>query len=216
MFNQAIHRHLVQKLLILSLLVWAPLVHAAQETRDLPAFNGIKSQGVYKLRVTAGQARSVVVNGEEGQLAQLSTTVVGDDLVITMPEKKSHSWNERVTITITLPELTRLHIQGLGDTSLNDLVGESFELKYQGVGTLTAKGTVNRLVLKAEGVGRINAKDLTAREVDARLEGLGSVKVRATETLTARVEGLGSLTYFGRPKQVTKSAEGLGSVRAGD
>jgi len=133
-----------------------------------------------------------------------------------MPEKKSFGWSDRVAITITVPELTRMHLEGVGGTTLKQLAGESFELTYQGVGSTTVDGKVRHFVLKAEGVGTLNARELDAQIVDARLAGVGSAKVRASESLTARVEGIGSLTYYGKPAKVTKSADGIGTVHAAE
>ncbi len=48
------------------------------------------------------------------------------------------------------------------------------------------------------------------------LEGVGSTSVRASETLNATVNGIGSLTYYGRPARVNKTVGGIGSVSAGD
>jgi hypothetical protein len=207
----------MRKFLCIGLLATTPWAFAAQEARALPEFKSIKSQGVYTLVVTAGQKQSVVVDGDDSALARLSTTVVGDELVIAMPEKKkSFGWSDRVTITITVPELTRMHLEGVGGTTLKQLAGESFELTYQGVGSTTVDGKVRHFVLKAEGVGTLNARELDAQYVDARLAGVGSAKVRASESLTARVEGIGSLTYYGKPTKVTKSADGIGTVHAAE
>lgn len=207
----------MRKIICIGLLATTPWAFAAQETRELPEFKSIKSQGVYTLVVTAGQKQSVVVSGDESLLAKLSTTVVGDELVIAMPEKKkSFGWSDRIAITITVPELTRMHLEGVGGTTLKQLAGESFQLTYQGVGSTTVDGKVKHFVLRAEGVGTLNARELDAQHVDARLEGVGSVKVRASESLIAKVEGIGSLTYYGKPARVTKSADGIGSVRAAE
>ena len=206
----------MRKFLCIGLLATTPWAFAAQEARELPEFKSIKSQGVYTLVVTAGQKQSVMVNGDESALARLTTTVVGDELVIAMPEKKSFGWSDRIAITITVPELTRMHLEGVGGTTLKQLAGESFELTYQGVGSTTVDGKVRHFVLKAEGVGTLNARELDAQIVDARLAGVGSAKVRASESLTARVEGIGSLTYYGKPAKVTKSADGIGTVHAAE
>jgi hypothetical protein len=104
----------------------------------------------------------------------------------------------------------------VGDTTLNGLGGENFELNYQGVGKLTANGKVQKLVLKAKGVGAIDAHALYAQSVDASLEGVGSVSVRASKSLNAKVQGIGSLSYYGKPAQLAKSIEGIGSIRAAD
>ena len=207
----------MRKLLMTVLLAATPfLAQAAEETREHPEFKSITSQGVYKLIVTVGQPQSVVVTGTEEALAQLQTKVVSDNLVISMLDNDKKKWKDKLTIQIQVARLSQLKMEGVGDTVLNKLAGEEFALRYQGVGTLKATGKVDRFILKAEGVGHVNARDLEAKTVDARLEGIGSARVHATESLTAKVEGIGTLSYYGKPAHVTKSAEGIGSVRAAE
>jgi len=206
----------MQKVLgIAWLAVLAPLAMAAQEARDLPVFKSINSQGVYSLVVTAGQPQqSVLVSGDDEALAKLSTKVVGDELIISMPDTGHTKWKNELTITIGVTHLGKLQSDGVGSTKLNQLHDDEFVLQYKGVGSVTANGKVQRLVLRAEGVGSIDARELQAQSVDARLQGVGSARVRASESLNAKVEGVGSLTYYGNPKHVSKSADGIGSVRA--
>jgi hypothetical protein len=188
---------------------------AGQESRDLPVFKSINSQGVYALVVTAGQQQqSVLVSGDDESLARLSTKVVGDELIISMPDDAHTKSEHKLTITIGAMHLGKLQLEGVGSTKLNQLHDDEFVLQYKGVGAVTANGKVQRFVLRAEGVGSIDARELHAQSVDARLQGVGSAMVRASESLTAKVEGVGSLTYYGNPKQVSKSADGIGSVRA--
>jgi hypothetical protein len=40
--------------------------------------------------------------------------------------------------------------------------------------------------------------------------------VSARDTLNAVVNGMGNLTYFGRPRNLHKTVNGIGSVSAGD
>ncbi len=207
----------LNKLMLISgLALVAPLALAAQESRDLPAFKSIASQGVYRLVITGGQAQSVVLSGEGEQLPLISTKVVGDQLVISMPEHKHIKWNDNLVVTIGVKQLSSLQMEGVGNTELKQLAGDEFKLSYKGVGTLHAAGHVDRFVLDAEGVGSINASDLDAKAVQARLAGVGSAKVRASESLDARVSGVGSLKYYGKPKQVAKSTDGIGSVTAAE
>lgn len=208
--------HLAHNLALIACLATSPLAMAASETRDLPPFASISSQGVYRLVVTAGQKQSVVVDGEPAVLAKVKTTVSGDHLVISMTESKNHQWKDKVHITIGVPQLNAFQFEGVGDTRLVNLAGEQFRLSYQGVGSLTVTGQVQKFAFKAEGVGNLDARALNARSVEAHLQGVGSAEVRATESLDASVEGVGSLTYYGKPKQVIKNVQGVGRVRAGD
>ncbi|MBC7404796.1 MAG: DUF2807 domain-containing protein, partial [Cytophaga sp.] len=87
---------------------------------------------------------------------------------------------------------------------------------YEGVGLLSANGKVQMLKLKVQGVGMVDTKSLIAEVADVSVEGVGSVKVYASDRLKATVQGIGSLNYYGNPRSVSKSVEGIGSVRAGD
>jgi hypothetical protein len=206
----------MKKLLLIGFLAVAPLAFAAQETRELPEFRSITSQGAYKLVVTAGQKQAVVITADKTSLGTLTTMVVDNNLVISMPHGKNHDWDDKISISIGVAQLNRFQLEGVGDTTLNSLAGENFELHYQGVGRLTATGKVQKFVLTAKGVGVIDARDLDAQSVNASLEGVGSVTVRASKSLNAKVQGIGSLTYYGRPAQVAKSVEGIGGIRAAD
>lgn len=207
----------MKKLLVLGLMSVAPWCLAAEQTRDVADFKSISSQGVYKLVVNVGKKQSVVVSSADDTiLGKLVTKVVGDELVISMPDVKNHKTSDKVTIAINVAELTKFQMEGAGDTELNSLKGDRFELKYQGVGRLTANGKVERFVMSMEGVGMVNTRELDAKHADVRLEGVGSAKVRATESLTAKVDGVGSLTYYGHPARIKKSVDGIGSVSAGD
>jgi hypothetical protein len=52
--------------------------------------------------------------------------------------------------------------------------------------------------------------------VNITFHGLGDVQVYAKDKLDLAVEGMGSVTYFGRPRTVNKSVSGFGKVSAGD
>lgn len=189
---------------------------AADQTRELPVFQSITSQGAYQVTVNVGQKQSVVVSASDAMLARVETKVVDTHLVISTPERKNSSSDDKVHISISVEQLKQFQLEGAGKTEINNLSGERFRLNYQGVGLLKANGKVQTLIIKAEGVGSINTRDLEAQHVDVSLEGVGSVQVRATESLRAKVDGIGSLTYYGKPSRISKSVDGIGKVSAGD
>ena len=75
-------------------------------------------------------------------------------------------------------------------------------------------GEVRSLRLQAQGVGEVNARNLVAQDADVSFEGIGSVEVHAKNRLNASVQGMGSLTYYGNPRQLNKVVAGIGSVVA--
>ena len=209
----------MRHLLLAGLLAAAPLVHAAEQTRTVPDFKTITSKGAFKLIVDVGGKQSLTLKGDDEALANVTTEVVGGELVLTMKkdrERRGFSSDDGVRITISVPQLKQFQMEGAGMTELNHLSGDRFELVYRGAGMLTATGSVDSFVLRAQGVGLLDAKNLAAKRADVVLEGVGSTSVRASETLNATVNGIGSLTYYGRPARVNKTVGGIGSVSAGD
>jgi hypothetical protein len=189
---------------------------ATDQTRDVPVFQSITSQGAFKVTVNVGQKQSVQLSGSDAMLARIETKVVDNTLVLTTADNKKSSTDDKVHIIINVEQLKQFQLEGAGKTELNNLAGERFRLNYQGVGMLKASGKVQTLIIKAEGVGAINTRELDAQHVDVSLEGVGSVEVRATESLRAKVDGIGSLTYYGKPSRISKSVDGIGRVSAGE
>lgn len=208
---------IMRPILILPFLLITSYSFAADETRTVSSFQAIRSEGVFTLIVNAGKPQSLNIDADDKLLSKIKTEVIGNELVIKYDEKnKSHNLSDKIRITINMPELKQIKIEGVGETTLNQLVGDKIDIQYEGVGKLTANGKVKTVSIHAEGVGEIDSKDLYAERAEVHVEGVGSVKVRASEDLNASLDGVGSLTYYGKPKHISKRADGLGSVRAGE
>ncbi|MDO9191710.1 MAG: DUF2807 domain-containing protein, partial [Undibacterium sp.] len=142
--------------------------------------------------------------------------VIGDELQVSYRDRNSIKISDNAQVTVSIPELSKFKMEGAGATTINNVTGQRFEVDYEGVGMLTANGKVQMLKLKVQGVGMVDTKGLIAEVADVSVEGVGSVKVYASDRLKASVQGIGSLNYYGNPRSVSKSVEGIGSVRAGD
>ncbi|BBB67138.1 hypothetical protein UNDYM_2885 [Undibacterium sp. YM2] len=206
----------MRHILLIAALLLSSTAFADEQTRNLPAFKSIKTRSAFSLVVEVGKSQSVQVKGNERFVNNVITEVIGDELVISYKEKNSIKVSDNSQVIISIPELSRFKMEGAGKTVLNNLSGPHFALYYEGAGMLVANGKVKSFILRAEGVGLVETKDLIAEQVDAHIEGIGSVSVNARDSLNASVQGIGSLTYYGRPRNVSKSVEGIGSVRAGD
>ncbi|MFZ3003063.1 MAG: DUF2807 domain-containing protein [Undibacterium umbellatum] len=206
----------MRRLLLIPALLLSSTAFADEQTRNLPTFKSIKTRSAFSLVVEVGKAQSVQIKGSERFINNVTTEVIGDELVISYKEKNSVKISDNSQVTISIPELSKFKMEGAGKTVLNNLSGPHFALSYEGAGLLVANGKVKSFTLRAEGVGLVETKDLIAEQVDARIEGVGSVSVNARDSLNATVQGIGSLTYYGHPRNVSKSVEGIGSVRAGD
>jgi hypothetical protein len=189
---------------------------AGEQIRNVTSFTSIRSQGAMVVYVEVGKPLSVRVVGDDKTLSKVSTDVFGEELLISFKEKHSLRSSEALTIYVSMPNLTRYKMEGAGKTIVNNVQGESLTLLYEGVGMLSVNGKVKNLKLSAEGIGMVDAKNLIADDVNASVEGIGSVRVFATEKLVASVDGIGSLHYYGNPRSIKKTISGIGSVKQGD
>ncbi|TWI70089.1 putative autotransporter adhesin-like protein [Pseudoduganella lurida] len=193
-----------------------PLAHGAESARQLSAFRAIAIRGPVNIEVHAGQAQSVKVIGRPDFIAKVLTSVQAEELKIDFDGKTNVSVKDGDRIVITVPTLVKCIVEGAGQVVIDNVKEERLDLQFQGAGRLEAKGTAKWLRMKAQGVGEVTTQHLKTERADINFEGIGDVKVHASQTLNAVVRGMGSLTYFGRPKTLNKSVQGIGDVKAGD
>jgi hypothetical protein len=202
--------------ILLALLMTSAFASAAEQTRAMPAFNGISAQGPINIIVEVGKAQSLVLKGDNRFLSRAMTKVVDGKLVITFPKNEENEVNSDWTIKVSMPALTSFHVEGAGSAELKNINSDSVDIGFQGAGRLVASGKVRLLKLNAQGIGDVDTKALLAQDANVNFEGIGAVKVYASQKLDASVQGMGSLNYYGNPRLVHKKVEGIGSVKAGD
>jgi opacity protein-like surface antigen len=203
--------------LVLALSLVATAAHAAEQVRAAAPFTSINVQGPISVTVDAGTAQqSVRVRGSDKFLNTVTSEVVNGELRIRMRDKNFSTSHDDQRIVITMPQLRAFNAEGAGEIKLNNVQGERLDVNYRGAGSMEIKGKVNTFTMTAEGVGEVDTKALIANNADIRFRGIGDVKVYAKDKLDVSVQGMGSLSYYGRPRTVNKSIAGLGSVSAGD
>jgi hypothetical protein len=194
----------------------AATAHADEQVRSAPAFTSISVHGPISVTVDAGKAQSLTVRGDARFIKGLSSEVVDGELRLRVEDKTFKSRDDGPRVVITMPALRALAVEGAGEIKLNGIRGERFDVNYRGAGRMEINGEVKSFSMRADGVGEVDTKALIANDVDVRFRGVGDVKVYAKNRLDAVVQGMGELTYYGKPRTVNRSASGLGSVRAGD
>ena len=203
--------------LVLALSLSATAAHAAEQVRAAAPFTSINVQGPISVTVDAGTAQqSLRVRGSDKFLNTVTSEVVNGELRIRMREKNVNTNHDDQRILISMPQLRAFAAEGAGEIKLNNVQGERLDVNYRGAGSMEIKGKVNTFTMTAEGVGEVDSKALIANNADIRFRGIGDVKVYAKDKLDVSVQGMGSLSYYGKPRTVNKSVAGLGSVSAGE
>lgn len=107
-------------------------------------------------------------------------------------------------IYVSLPQLSKITINGSGNASVKNLKGDMFSATVNGSGSLTLMGNVVRDMLMVNGSGSINGYELIANTSDCFLNGSGNIAAYAANILNATANGSGLIKYRGNPKLINK------------
>lgn len=201
---------------VLALSLAAATAHADEQVRPTAPFTAISVQGPISITVDASAPQSLTIRGDDKFIKSLTSEVVDGELRLRMLDKNLHTSNREQRIIIAMPQLRAFDGQGAGEIKLNKIHGDRLDVRFRGAGSMEINGAVKQFSMRAEGVGEVDAKALIANAVDVQFMGMGDVQVYAKDSLDAKVRGMGSLRYFGKPRTVNKSAAGMGSVSAGE
>lgn len=209
------------------------------ETRQVGGFTEIDLRFPADVIIRQGSSESVSIKADDNLLPQLAAQVSGGTLTVRNSEP---NWNRRVNasetveITITVVDLSELHVQTAGSVRMTDYEGDrlvirlegagsielvdmslsELELRLDGAGSVSASGTTDSLRAQIDGLGSLRAEGLAAQTAEVHISGLGSAEVRVAQDLTVEIDGAGSVSYHGSP-EVHQQVDGLGSVnRAGE
>jgi len=184
-------------------------------SRDLEAFTHINIKGGVELNLTAGKDQKIDITTEQSHVGDVKTKVKDGVLVIDLKEKSTWKFwdNVNVKITIDVPTLEGLEIAGALDGRLADIAADTFVLEIDGAADLRLEGTCNVFEMEIAGAGDVDAEDFKCTAAEVRLDGAGDVDVYASDSIDAEINGVGSMTVHGSPKDVHKQVNGIGSIK---
>ena len=187
----------------------------SSEMRELSKFKAIEiAIGYDKIIVNCGEEPSIHISGDENILPLITTRISKGILKIESDstfETKADS-----EIIINVKSLKEFTFDGVGETVIQNVNSEKFTCNINGVGSCDLNGKVESFYVSVNGVGSVNARQLIADDVVASLNGVGSVKLYAKNSLNASVNGIGGLTYFGNPAELILNDSGIGGITKGD
>ncbi len=206
------------------------------DKRNVGNFDALDIELAADIFVRQGDNSSVEVEGSESVLDRIKTEVKDGKLYVTT-QSNWKNWNqfEKIRIYLTTPTLDEVTFSGVGKmTFKGKWVGEKMRLKlegahnvdmpdvaltefiatFDGTGSLEVGGKADKAKMTLNGTGNIYASDLVVQYAKCAVNGVGKLECQVKEELVADVSGLGSILYWGDPKNVKSSVSGLGRVRA--
>jgi hypothetical protein len=206
-----------------------------KETRTVGPFSAISLSISADVLLAQGSVQKVEIEGDKSSLEKIETVVTDNTLKIRTKDG-FHGNTGKVTVHITVPEVSALSIAGSGDISAGAAIRtDELDLNVSGSGsirlselsarevsaTITGSGDINISAGKAEseleviitGSGSFSATGFSAQEVDVKITGSGSAKVWAVKELETNITGSGNVEYKGTP-QVDANSTGSGKTRS--
>jgi hypothetical protein len=183
------------------------------ETRPLTGFSAIDLKGGAELDIQVGKAESVTLRASRETLSHLRTEVKDQTLVV---RRDSNDWSfgrsRSVNLTITVPKLTAVSLEGGNHVTVKGLDGGNAEFDLRGATSIEATGKLQGLKVHMQGAGEADFGKVVAQTADVKVEGVGKVTVHAQQKLAATMNGLGAIHYIGHPSDVTTNLNGFGSI----
>jgi hypothetical protein len=185
-----------------------------KQTRELAGFSGIDMEGAARLEISVGAPYSVELEAPAEVLKRVKTQIRGETLAI---ESRPKDWfpssgRARLTVRISLPELTALSLGGGNDVEVQGYAGGESSIKVEGAASIEARGELDRLVVRMSGAGQADLSELIAARVKVTVDGVGTAVVHATDALDATMNGVGAIHYVGDPSEVSTRMNGVGSI----
>ncbi|MDB5988190.1 MAG: hypothetical protein JWR16_3243 [Nevskia sp.] len=184
--------------------------NVATQTRELPPFDAIDIDGSTDVEVHFGSPQQVSVIGDDNLLDLIDLSVHDGRLVVS--SHGSYRSHRDLKVSVQLPALDAIEIEGSGDIALHGVNGGKLKLQIEGSGDIKADGAVDELALRISGSGDAQLRSLSAKRATVEISGSGDASVTATESINAVTNGSGDISYSGDPQRVTVVSHGSGDI----
>lgn len=202
---------------------------AAERSFAVTPFTAVQVAIPAQVEIAAGREPQVRVRAEARVLERLSVRVAGGLLKLESP--KGFETREPVVVLVDLREIRRLQLDASADVRLSGALRGPLEVIGNGAGTITVAGAsltelnarlagsvtlkldgkAQRTRFEIDGASEVDARALESRDAAVRISGSGEASLHAAETLSAVIDGAGTVRYRGNPR-VTQDVRGAGEV----
>lgn len=204
-----------------------------ERTGQIHSFSEIECNGDFDVEIIQDSVTRVFVDADDNIVPYISTYTSGRKLILEYRTNKCFKPEERTIVTVHVPELTKIILNGSGEITCEQLyVKNSIDLQLAGSGqiyirnidaedvyanvsgsgdiTLTGDAFYSRNYMG--GSGLIDAYGLYVHESDAVVTGSGNIYVRFLDWLKADISGSGDVYYRGDRRDVLVKGDGSGDV----
>ena len=198
-------------------------------------FEKIDITGVFDVILEHGTDPVVTLKTDEN-LQDLIFIEVKNNVLRVGPTEDAIYNHTKMELHIVYPELEQVHVGGACKLRANNPIYSdklSFQVsgaadielevnvhdlqtRVSGAGNLNFSGAAQNHNIMLSGASNLRAEDLKSQDTRISMSGAGSAHVHASERLVASLSGVGSIRYYGNPKETKIDKSGLGSIKAAD
>lgn len=198
------------------------------QSRDVSGFNQISVDGISTLIITQGDKESLTVESDDNLMPYIKTNVSNNTLKIynnpilpTKPikyyltVKDINSINYLGSGNIQSNNLKvnslKIKVDGAGNANLTNLSADTLKIWIIGAGNIISSGNANNQDIHISGAGDYIGNNLTSKTATITMDGTGKAIVKVSNTLNAKINGVGQILYIGDPK-LTQLITGPGTI----
>jgi hypothetical protein len=111
----------------------------------------------------------------------------------------------------TSNDLITINNSGAGNINLN-ISSTSFDIQQSGAGNIFIQGLASSIKVKQSGAGNINLSKLQAQSAILKISGAGNTDANISDTVDAKISGVGNIQLHITPKTLYKNISGVGSI----
>lgn len=179
------------------------------EERTVAAFTKVIVDGSMDVKLTAGNSTQTMDIRTDSNILPLIKTEV-ENGTLRISSEKSFSTKKGILVTIAVPMIEAVRVNGSGDVAVKNINSETFSVDVHGSSDMAFQGTAKNFNVDIYGSGDVNAVNLNSENSTIKINGSGDVDVTCTSSLTVNINGSGDVTYGGNPTNVKKVINGSG------
>jgi len=180
--------------------------------RELSDFQSISLLGSIDVNIINSNATSCTVVGDDNIIEHVKTEINNNTLKIYID--KNYTSKKELAVNLSVMKIDEVSVSGSGDIKFKDYKDDKLSLKISGSGNISGNGTVETLIGTINGSGDLLLKKLHSKSSKININGSGDAELWVSNSLIAKINGSGDISYYGNPENVESKINGSGEINA--
>jgi hypothetical protein len=227
------NRLLPGRFLALTAMLAACVAYADKREYPVSSISAVSSSIPLDLELIQDDRESLVLEDDDGQLAEVEVTMEGGTVRI-RSKNRSTNWKRSVKGVLHTKRIESIHLAGTGSIhsasiradTLKATISGSGKIRFRrldakevkvvvsGAGTVDlGSGRVEDLGVTVTGAGDVIAGKVRSDSGKVAISGAGTTTLWPEKTLDVRITGVGTVRYYGDPQIVDRHVVGVGNVK---